>query len=210
VDRRASYYGRDAEPVVEGTCPRNPRRHGGSRSHPWQAWINESHDLNHVGQAAIAHYQFEALHPFTDGNGRLGRLVTVLQLVRAKELRTPVVNLSPWLSARREQYQAHLFEVSATGDFNPWVQFFCQALTAHATETVQRVNQLLILRKDLLTRIRNARMRGVGVQLGGDLIGYPMLTVGTVKDLYDVSYQAANSAVAKLTELGILRQRTQG
>jgi len=176
----------------------------------WQRWITEPHDLHPVGQAAIAHYQFEALHPFTDGNGRLGRLIAVLQLVGAKELQTPIVNLSPWLNARREQYQAHLFEVSASGDFSPWVDFFCQALTAHAVESVARVDQLLILRRNLLKSIRAARLRGVATQLGGDLIGYPMLTVGTVKDLYNVSYQAANSAVAHLTELGILRQRTKG
>jgi len=176
----------------------------------WQRWINEPHDLHPVCQAALAHYQFETLHPFTDGNGRLGRLIAVLQLVSAKELQTPIVNLSPWLNARREQYQAHLFEVSATGDFSAWVMFFCQALTAHAVESAARVDQLLVLSGRLKEAIRAARLRGVAVQLGGDLIGYPMLTVGTVKDLYNVSYQAANSAVAKLTELGILRQRTKG
>ncbi|HEY5985724.1 MAG TPA: Fic family protein, partial [Streptosporangiaceae bacterium] len=162
-----------------------------------------------VGQAALAHYQFEALHPFTDGNGRLGRLIAILQLMPAKELQTPIVNLSPWLNARREQYQACLFEVSASGDFNPWVVFFCAALTAHATEAVARVDQLLRLREMLLKEVRAARLRGVAVQLVGDLIGYPMLTVGTVKDLYGVSYQAANNAVTRMAELGILRERTK-
>ena len=166
--------------------------------------------LHPVGQAALAHYQFESLHPFTDGNGRLGRLVVMLQLVTAKELQTPIVNLSPWLNARRDEYQSHLFKVSATGDFNPWVRFFSEALTAHAEDAVARVDQLLTLRNQLLEQIRAAHLRGVAVQPAGDLIGYPMLTVNAVKDLYGVSYQAANSAVGKMTELGILRQRTEG
>ena len=176
----------------------------------WQRWITEPHALHPVGQAALAHYQFESLHPFTDGNGRLGRLVVMLQLVTAKELQTPIVNLSPWLNARRDEYQSRLFEVSATGHFNPWVSFFCEALTAHAEDAVAGVDQLLALRNQLLEQIRAAHLRGVAVQLAGDLIGYPMLTVNAVKDLYGVSYQAANSAVGKMTELGILRQRTEG
>jgi hypothetical protein len=80
----------------------------------------------------------------------------------------------------------------------------------HAEDAVARVDQLLTLRNQLLEDIRAAHLRGVAVQLAGDLIGYPMLTVNAVKDLYHVSYQAANSAVGKMTELGMLRQRTEG
>jgi Fic family protein len=104
----------------------------------WQRWITEPHALHPVGQAALAHYQFESLHPLTDGNGRLGRLIAMLQLVNAKELQTPIVNLSPWLNARRDEYQSHLFEVSATGNFDPWVTFFCEALTAQDAPPADR------------------------------------------------------------------------
>lgn len=190
--------------------PPSPGDHLRDGLQAWQQWIIESHDLHAVGQAAFAHYQFESLHPFTDGNGRLGRLIAMLQLISAKELQAPIVNLSPWLQARREAYQAHLFEVSVTGDFSPWVTFFCSALTAQAADAVARVDQLLVLRERLLESVRTARLRGVAVQLAGDLIGYPMLTVGAVKDLYNVSYQAANTAVGKMAELGILRQRSKG
>jgi Fic family protein len=176
----------------------------------WQRWINEKHDLHAVGQAALAHYQFETLHPFTDGNGRLGRLAAVLQLIRAQELQTPVVNLSPWLADRRDEYQGHLFEVSASGDFNPWVAFFCHALSYHAAEAVARVDKLIALRERLLDEISAAKVRGVGQRLAGDLIGYPMITVGYVSKLYGVSYQAANHAVRRLVDLKILRQRTEG
>lgn len=176
----------------------------------WQDWIRGSRDLHAVAVSALAHYQFETLHPFNDGNGRLGRLTALLQLITAGELQSLVVNLSPWLKEREAQYQAHLFEVSATGDFNPWVTFFCQALICHAGEAVDRVRELLGLRQRLLDDVRRARVRGVGVLLAGDLIGYPMLTARTVKELYDVSPQAANNAVTRLAALGILRQRTKG
>jgi Fic family protein len=176
----------------------------------WQRWIIQDHDLHPVGRAALAHYQFEALHPFTDGNGRLGRLIAILQLIKAGQLHEPIVNLSPWLNERRDEYQSHLFEISVSGDFNPWVIFFCRAVEYHAREAVARVDNLIELRNALLDSVRTARLRGVAVQLAGDLIGYPMITVGTAADLYGVSYQAANHAVARLVELNILRQRTKG
>jgi Fic family protein len=175
----------------------------------WEAWIRGSHDLHPIATAALAHYQFETLHPFNDGNGRIGRLVALLQLVTARELESFVVNLSPWLKEREDQYQAHLFDVSATGNYNPWVTFFCEALVAHANEAVERVGQLLELRLNLLDQARKGRVRGVGLMLAGDLIGYPMLTARMVSDQYEVSLQAANNAVGRLSGIGILRQRTQ-
>jgi Fic family protein len=134
----------------------------------------------------------------------------LLQLITAQELQSLVVNLSPWLKQREEDYQKHLFEVSATGNFDPWVLFFCSALQAHAAEAVDRVRELLGLRQQLLERARQERVRGVGLVLAGDLIGYPMVTARSVAETYDVSNQAANTAVGRLTDIGILRQRTQG
>jgi len=176
----------------------------------WFRWISTGSEGHIVCQAAMAHYQFETLHPFNDGNGRLGRLVALLQLIAARELRSLVVNLSPWLKERQEEYQVRLFEVSAHGDFGPWIEFFCQALIAHGHEAVNRVHELHALRAALLEAIKSAHVRGTAARLAGDLIGFPMLTANTVKDLYAVSPQAANTAVRRLADLGILRQRSEG
>jgi Fic family protein len=176
----------------------------------WLAWINDSKDRHIVCQAAMAHYQFETLHPFNDGNGRLGRLIALLQLIYGRELRSLLVNLSPWLKERQQEYQERLFDVSASGNFSPWIEFFCQALIAHGKEAVSRVHELHALRRTLLEAIKRNHVRGTAARLAGDLIGYPMLTASTVKDLYDVSPQAANTAVGRLAELGILRQRSEG
>ncbi len=177
----------------------------------WLEWVQAASPDRHViSQAAMAHYQFETLHPFNDGNGRLGRLISLLQLIVAGDLQSLVMNLSPWLKERQEEYQDALFEVSATGEWGPWIEFFCQALVAHGREGVLRVQELISLRRRLLDQIKNVGVRGTAARLAGDLIGYPMLTANTVKDLYGVSAQAANTAVARLTEVGILRQRTEG
>jgi Fic family protein len=176
----------------------------------WRDWIQDNHELHVIARAALGHYQFETLHPFNDGNGRIGRLISLLQLVTVGELQSLVVNLSPWLKSRESDYQTQLFEVSTTGNFDPWVTFFCEALHAHAAEAVNRVHELLNLRQALLDRARKARIRGVGFMLAADLIGYPMVTARIVAELYHVSPQAANHAVGRLAEIGILRQRTAG
>jgi Fic family protein len=178
----------------------------------WLHWLNETEiDRHMICQAALAHYQFETLHPFNDGNGRLGRLIALLQLIIAGDLRSLVVNLSPWLKERQLEYQERLFDVSASGEFGPWIEFFCHALIAHGKEAVSRVQELLELRQQLLDQIkRPPRVRGTAARLVGDLIGYPMVTASVVKDLYDVSPQAANTAVARLVEIRILRQRSEG
>lgn len=177
----------------------------------WEGWINDTSPSMHLMvRMAIGHYQFETLHPFNDGNGRLGRLVMLLQLMMAGELAHPVVALSPWLEARRHEYQDQLFEVSVTGDFEPWIQFICAAATAQAKEAVDRIRTLVELKKRLLATLYSAKSSGVTLRIAEDLIGYPMLTITWASKRYGVTYQAASNAVNKLVELGLLRQWGEG
>lgn len=176
----------------------------------WEGWINGTQEMHTLVKMALGHYQFETLHPFNDGNGRLGRLVVVLQLMVAGELHLPILNVSPWLEVRRQAYQDHLLRVSVTGDFNPWVSFFCQAVEAQAREATRQVSGLIELKQSFMDRLRELRAKGVSLEIAEDLIGYPMLTVRNAADRYNVTYQAANQAVAKLVDLGILQQRSEG
>lgn len=174
----------------------------------WQAWVRGSNDIPTVIRVAAAHYQFETLHPFHDGNGRLGRLVMALQLMHAGDLRYPVLNISPWLEQNRTEYQDGLLRVSQTGEWDRWVCFIATAIHAEALEVIARVDRLLALREGFQDTLQGSK--GVSLRIADDLIGYPMITASLAAKLYDVSYQAANSAIAKLVELGIIRQRTKG
>jgi Fic family protein len=176
----------------------------------WESWVRTGNDLHVLVRMALAHYQFETLHPFVDGNGRLGRLIAILQLVQEGHLRVPILNLSPWLESRRDQYQDHLLAVSQSGDFEAWVAFFCAAVRAQALEAVSRIHRLLELKDRMRQRLRKARAKGTALLIAEDLIGYPMLTVTLAHQRYGVSYQAANTAVSRLVDLGILRQRNEG
>jgi Fic family protein len=175
----------------------------------WQEWIRDSSGvIPTIVRVAAAHYQFETLHPFHDGNGRLGRLVMALQLMSAGDLQYPVLNISPYLEQNRAEYQDGLLRVSQTGEWDPWVCLISAAVHAEALEVIARVDKLLALRGGFQTALQGSK--GVSLRIADDLIGYPMTTASLAAQLYGVSYQAANSAIAKLVDLGILRQRTAG
>lgn len=174
----------------------------------WEAWINARDDIPILVKMALGHYQFETLHPFNDGNGRLGRLVCVLQLAAEGQLRVPVLNLSPWLEARRREYQDHLLHTSMTGNFDPWIRFFSEAVRAQAVLAVERIDALLAWKERALERLREGKVRGVAVRIAEDLIGYPMITPTAASQMYGVSYPAVNTAIRRLESLGLVQERT--
>ncbi|RAV10633.1 Fic family protein [Mycolicibacterium sp. GF69] len=189
--------------------PPDDRLHSGLRQ--WEAWINAPHSsLSSIVRLALGHYQFEALHPFNDGNGRLGRLVCALQLQLYGNLQNPILNIAPWLERNREEYQGQLLSVSLTGVWDPWVQFICAAIQAEAIEVIGRVNRLHDIRERFKTVLADAGAKGVSLRIAEDLIGYPMITAQFASDVYGVSYPAANSAIQRLIQVGILRQRSEG
>lgn len=158
---------------------------------------------------ALGHYQFETLHPFNDGNGRLGRLVCVLQLARAGELRFPILNLSPWLERRRRDYQDHLLRCSATGEFDGWIRFFCEAAREQAAREMAKIEALHDWRDRTLGVIRDSDAGGrLITAIAEDLIGYPLVTPKAAAARYQATYPGANKAIARLEQLGILRERT--
>ena len=120
----------------------------------WQEWIREPSPVPTIVRVALAHYQFEALHPFHDGNGRLGRLVMVLQLMAAGDLRYPVLNIAPWLEQRRTEYQDGLLRVSQTGRCDDWVSFIAAAIHAEALEVIDRVEKLRAVRESFRETLR--------------------------------------------------------
>ncbi|GAA0911388.1 Fic family protein [Virgisporangium aurantiacum] len=174
----------------------------------WADWLMAEDTIPLVIKMALGHYQFETLHPFNDGNGRLGRLVCVLQLAHRGELRVPILNLSPWLESRRREYQDHLLAISATGDFEPWIRFFSEAVRAQAIRGVEKIDALHDWRDSALNRLLDAGVRGVAARITEDLIGYPLITVKIAAARFHVSNQAANTAIGRLMELGVLEERT--
>jgi Fic family protein len=167
-------------------------------------WIQSPPDLPTVVQAAMAHYQFECLHPYSDGNGRLGRLLVIVQLLRGAVIREPLLVVSPWFEQRREQYQDALLALSGDGDWNAWVAFFAEGVAASAKESQRKVERLVALQEKLRSTVQKAGKRGSAERLAADLVGYPYVTRSEVANRYGLSGQGAINAINTLVGLGVL------
>jgi Fic family protein len=167
-------------------------------------WVGTPPNLPAVIQAAMAHYQFECLHPYSDGNGRLGRLLVIVQLLRGAVIREPLLIVSPWLEQRRDEYQAALLELSCSGDWDAWIAFFATGVAASAAESQRKVERLVDLQEELRTRVQEAGKRGASERLAADLVGLPYLTSTDVATRYGLSGQGAINAINALVELEML------
>ena len=171
-------------------------------------WTNNSGDRDPVVAAAMTHYQFEALHPFTDGNGRIGRLLIVLQLIRDGAIRLPLLTVSPWFEENRDEYQDRLYDVSATGNWDGWIKFFSRGLTASAEDTRARVEDLLKLQEFFHQTLQENLVRsGIARDIVSQLIGFPNFSIPTMTKLVgNVTSQGVTNAVRQLIDIGILRK----
>lgn len=167
-------------------------------------WIASPPPLPTVVQTALVHYQFESLHPYSDGNGRLGRLLVIIQLLRGAVIREPLLVVSPWFEQRREAYQDALLRLSCDGDWDTWTSFFAQGVAASAAESQRKVERLVELQKDLRARVQRAGKRGASERLAADLVGSPYVARNTVSARYGLSGQGARNAINALEALGIL------
>lgn len=177
----------------------------------WVDWVRDPpSDLSPVVCAALAHYQFETLHFFYDGNGRIGRLLVAMSLMSDGVLREPILVVSPWFEERRSAYQDGLLALSTSGDWNPWVRFFAEGVEQSADTTRGRVDRLFIWREAALERVRAANVSGVAERVAGDLIGSPIVRAPSIGRQHGVTQQGAMLALRRLVELGILTEQRSG
>jgi Fic family protein len=168
-------------------------------------WLADPPSLPTVIHAAMVHYLFETLHPYSDGNGRLGRLLVIVQLLRGAVIREPLLVVSPWFEQRRERYQDALLELSCDGNWDTWITFFAEGVAASAAESQRKVENLVALQADLRSRVQAARKRGAAERLAADLVGQPYVTAPLVAKRYGLSGQGATNAIRTLVDLGIVR-----
>lgn len=173
------------------------------------AWMGSDHDgqLDPVVAAGMAHYQFETLHPFNDGNGRLGRLLVVLHLMQSKVLSEPTLTVSPWFEARRADYYEGLLGVSTRGDWDSWIRLFADGLAQSAHDTETSLHDLLAVQEQLRCRVRTAGLRAENAMIVVDFaLAQPIFTVRAVERRLGVTYARANQLVGQLVTAGVLRQ----
>jgi Fic family protein len=153
--------------------------------------------------AALAHYQFETIHPFADGNGRVGRMLITLMLIERDILPQPLLYMSPWLERHKDAYIDLMFDVSRKGAWLSWLDFFLQGVTASALGTIKVVEALQDLKSKYRDRFQQARRSALIPRIIDLAFEQPYMTVTGVAERTGVSYQSAANNIAPLVAAGI-------
>ena len=156
-------------------------------------------------QIALIHYQFEAIHPFLDGNGRVGRLLITLFLVERGILPTPLLYLSAFFEATRQEYYDKLFAVTKNGAWNDWIIYFLNGVAGQAEDAVSRASRINLL-LDKWHKETTLLSSSLPNQLIDKLAMNPYITIKQATETMDASYNTIARAIEKLADLGIVRE----
>jgi Fic family protein len=160
-------------------------------------------------KAALAHVQFETIHPFLDGNGRLGRLLIALLLCEQKVLREPMLYLSLYFKTHRQYYYELLNNVRMTGDWEAWLDFFAEAIIVTATQAVETAQQILDLSNQDRDKISGlGRAAASTLQVHRALMEHPIATSASLVEKTGITPATVNKALGHLEQLGIVKELT--
>jgi Fic family protein len=175
-----------------------------------EKFLHADTDLPPLVQLALIHYQFETIHPFLDGNGRIGRLLITLFLCERGILTKPLLYLSAFFERHRREYYERLLQVSQKGAWGQWIQFFLQAVVNQSSDAVQRSRRLLALHQDYHRTSLEKHLPPTAGQLIELILMRPVLNPRIVQELLGVTFPAAQKAIRVLEDEGILVEITGG
>jgi Fic family protein len=173
-----------------------------------EKFIHTGSDVPALARASMIHYQFEAIHPFLDGNGRMGRLLMALLFTEWNILSQPLLNLSVYFERYRQEYYDHLLSVSQRGDWEVWLRFFLRGVSAQAQDSLMRMQRLESIRtkyEQLAKSDRNSERMGVVLDF---LFTRPILSAKQLAENVGMPFKTARQYIEKLAKAGILREIT--
>jgi Fic family protein len=176
-----------------------------------EAFINRgsSESIPPLLEAALVHYQFETIHPFADGNGRVGRILIPLILLSRKLITTPAFYPSASLEARKDEYIDRMFNVSARGEWSQWLGFFLLICRDTCSSSIELIDRLLDLQSNYRElAMANFRSNNI-IILIDQLFSTPVVTTPMVRSILGVTHRAARMTIANLEEIGVL-QKVEG
>jgi Fic family protein len=175
-----------------------------------ERYLHEASDLPPLVRLALIHYQFEAIHPFLDGNGRIGRLLIVLLLCIDRLLPQPLLYLSAFFERHREEYYERLLGVSFRGEWEEWVDFFLRAVAAQARDAVRRSDRLLALWREYRERLQAERAGSLALRLVDTVFAEPAVSNPHLAKAFAATPAGVQRCIDKLTAASILREVTGG
>ena len=175
-----------------------------------EKFLHTVDDLPILVKIGLAHAQFETIHPFLDGNGRVGRLLITLLLCEKRILQNPVLYLSYFFKKNRQRYYDLLQETRDSGDFEGWLAFFLQGVAEVSRQAAETARRILSLREEHRNRIAEGlgRAAGNGHRLLEHLFERPIVSVTDVERLLGITYPAANALIGRMVSLDLLQEMT--
>ena len=161
-------------------------------------------------QCALVHYQFEAIHPFVDGNGRIGRLLIMFMLLEKKLLSQPLLYLSDFFEQHRDEYYRLLLNVSQKGDWKAWITFFLNGIRQQSEDALLTIQKLLDLQSRYRTLLTGQRVPKVVNRLIDYLFANPVISISALSKAWEMPFPTVQRGVNYLVEKGILREITGG
>jgi Fic family protein len=174
----------------------------------FEKYLHADSSLPSLIRLGLIHYQFEAIHPFLDGNGRVGRLLITLLLCARGLLPQPLLYLSAYFEAHRQEYYDYLLGVSQSGAWEAWLRFFLHGVTEQSRDAVIRAGRLQVLRERYHERFQTMRAAARLLQVVDLLFIRPILGISQVAEALDVSHQSASRYIETLEAEGVLREIT--
>ncbi len=179
----------------------------------WESYLGFD-DVDFLLQAAVVHAQFELIHPFKDGNGRIGRILIPLFLYQKRALSQPMFYLSEFLESHRDEYYQRLKAISNDRDWNGWIAFFLGAIAFQAVQNSQRVNAIMALYEEMKVAIQEATHSQYSVHLLDAIFSKPIFKtsdlVGRLTAEYGIHEKTTPTLLRQLREVGILREIQPG
>jgi Fic family protein len=174
----------------------------------FERFLNTPGDRPVMVDMALMHYQFETIHPFMDGNGRIGRLLFTLLLCERGLLPQPLLYLSAYLEQHNDEYRDHLLAVSQRAEWSRWIRFLARGVTEQARDAATRAGRLLDLWRQYQHKVGTLTRAGAAVRLVDLLFTHPFITIPNAADFLNQTYPAAQNNVEKLVEAEILKERS--
>lgn len=178
-----------------------------------EKFINGDNSLPALVKAGLSHVQFETIHPFLDGNGRIGRLLIVLMLIQEKVIHAPILYPSTYFKKHHAKYYEKLDLVRTKGDFEGWIKFYLKAIKDSAEDACKKAREIEKLEKQLSKKITTSKNFSLPENQANQalvtLFQFPVISVTELQNSLDVSYNTANSIIQKLVELEILKLETK-
>jgi Fic family protein len=205
---RQNWIGGSSSRIDDATFVPPPVQEMESALDDLERFLNEEHSLPVLIHAGLAHAQFESIHPFLDGNGRVGRLLITFLLVQRGVLDRPLLYLSLFLKRNRNEYYDRLQAVRQQGDWEGWLRFFLRGVAETSQQAAATAREIVALRESHRRLVQSAQLGVKGLELVDLLLEQPAVNVSLVGERLGVTFRTASKLVSRFAELGLLAETT--